>query len=103
MSRTQMQILDAYAELQHDLPVKIQKLCSDSDDSFQHAIDARDLNRCWEDTTNIVDTALECIRPQLARASTCYNNELLVTALTVKSSHKQRAIDINQYLCQGES
>jgi len=34
MSRTQMQILDASAELQHDLSVKIQKRCSDSDDSF---------------------------------------------------------------------
>jgi hypothetical protein len=34
MSRTQMQILDASAELQHDLSVNIQKLCSDSADSF---------------------------------------------------------------------
>jgi hypothetical protein len=59
MSRTQMQIFEASAELQHELSVSIQKLCSDSADSFQHAIDARDLNRCWEDTTNIVDTALD--------------------------------------------
>ena len=81
MSKKDMQALKDAKDLQEELKQSVTTACRTRQVTFDEAVEHRDIETCWAETSEIVHECTSALLPRLRKRRACWNGRALEKCL----------------------